>query len=127
MYYATFHPDKTLNLRLIKGTHVIPEEAVEVDASLWPRLVSETDGIWVLDSQGAITKQSFPPVVRTREVVEHLRHLAYADPVLGSDRYFAEASRMQMMGEPGWEVLKERGIARFNEIQALYPWPEEEK
>ena len=127
MYYATFHPDKTLHLRLIKGTHVIPEEAVEVDASLWPRLVSETDGVWVLDPKGTIFKQPSSPAVRTREIVEHLRLSAYADPVLGSDRYFAEASRMQMMGEPGWEVLKERGIARFNEIQALYPWSEEEK
>lgn len=61
----------------------------------------------------------------TREQVEQLRLTAYADPVTGSDRYFAEAARMQAMGEPGWEVVRAAGVARFEEIQAAYPWPAE--
>lgn len=46
MNYATFHPDGTLNQRLIKGTHVIPEDAIEIDAALWQKLICDAGGIW---------------------------------------------------------------------------------
>lgn len=124
MFYATFYPNRTLHQRLIKGLHQIPKEAVVVDAALWPRLITETDGIWVLDSAGTIIKQSLPPVPLTRDEIRRLRIAAYTEPAEGSDRYFAEANRMQAMKEPGWETLRDTGIARFNEIQAKYPWPD---
>lgn len=54
--YVTFKPDGTLNLRLIKGLHVIPEGAIQVDEKLWLRLIQETDGIWVLGKGGTIKK-----------------------------------------------------------------------
>lgn len=123
MKYVTFHPDGTLHLRLIKGTHVIPEDAVEVDSTLWQKLICETDGVWTLGADGGITKQPLPVIERTREDMERLRLAAFAEPVTGSDRYFAEASRMQVMGEAGWEEVRDSGIARFKEIQMLYPWP----
>ena len=122
MNYATFHADGTLHLRLIKGTHEIPKGAVEVDDVLWLRLIRENDGIWSIDADGKITKQLLPSAPQTREDVERLRLAAYAEPVVGSDRYFAEANRMQVMGETGWEAVREAGIARFNEIQARFPW-----
>lgn len=59
----------------------------------------------------------------SREDIEQLRLRAYADPVTGSDRFFNEAVRMQAMGETGWEAVRQRGIARFEEIQQQYPWP----
>lgn len=59
----------------------------------------------------------------SRDEIEQLRLHAYADPVTGSDRHFNEAIRMQEMGESGWEVVRQRGIARFEEIQRQYPWP----
>ncbi|MGY2155845.1 hypothetical protein [Pseudomonas tolaasii] len=124
MNYATFHADGTLHQRLIKGTHEIPKGAVEVDSALWLRLIQETDGIWSITTEGKITKQPLPSAPQTREDVERLRLAAYAEPVLGSDRYFAEANRMQTMGEAGWEAVRDAGIARFHEIQARYPWPE---
>ena len=62
-----------------------------------------------------------PPL--TRGQVERLRLLAYADPLSGCDRYFAEAQRMQAMDEDGWEVARSAGVTRFEEIQLLYPWP----
>jgi len=37
---------------------------------------------------------------------------------------FAEATRMQIMGEPDYEEVRVRAIARFEEIQAQYPWPD---
>jgi len=125
MYYATFNSDGTLYQRLIKGTHAIPEGAVGVDAVLWSRLISEVDGIWTLRAEGEIVKLPLPPVLLTLQDVERLRITAYADPLQGSDRYFAEANRMQAMGESGWEVVRDAGIARYKEIQALYPWPED--
>lgn len=123
MNYATFHPDGTLNQRLIKGTHVIPEDAIEIDAALWQKLICDAGGIWRRGADGEITQQPFPDHPLTREDVERLRLAAYAEPSSGSDRYFAEASRMQMMGEAGWEKVRDAGIKRFNDIQALYPWP----
>lgn len=64
-----------------------------------------------------------PPAPLTSEQIEALRLRAYADPLSGSDRYFAEAARMQAVGENGWEAVRTKGGARFAEIQAEYPWP----
>lgn len=122
--YATFDNSGALDQRLIRGVHVIPKSAVAIDDSLWLRLTQETDGIWKLVN-GAIEKHPLPdiePPPLTREEVEALRLRAYADLLTGSDRYFAEAQRMQVMGEPDWEDVRDAGIARFEEIQTLYPW-----
>lgn len=59
----------------------------------------------------------------TKQDIELFRLRAYADPLLGSDRYFSEATRMQIMEESGFEEVRDRAIARFEEIQAQYPWP----
>lgn len=64
-----------------------------------------------------------PQAPLARAQIERLRLLAYADPVNGCDRYFSEAQRMQAMGEDGWEDARNSGVARFEEIQLLYPWP----
>lgn len=73
---------------------------------------------------GEIAAYEPPPApVYTREEIEVLRARAYADPVHGSDRMFAEASRMQLMGEEGWEAVRDKAIARYNEIREQYPLP----
>lgn len=61
----------------------------------------------------------------TREQVEGLRLQAYADPITGSDRHFAEATRLQVMSAPRSEIdaAKAAGVARYAEIQEQYPWP----
>lgn len=64
-----------------------------------------------------------PPLPKTVEQVEAARLRAYADPLTGSDRMFAEASRMQLMGEPEFEASRAAAIDRFAEIQAANPWP----
>lgn len=64
--------------------------------------------------------------VLTRDEVERLRLRAYAEPVTGSDRYFAEAQRESLLGNAeAAEAAKARGLARFAEIQAANPWPAE--
>lgn len=60
----------------------------------------------------------------SRDEVESLRKAAYANEFTGSDRLFAEAQRMQLMGEAGWESVKDAAIARFEEIKSEYPWPD---
>lgn len=62
------------------------------------------------------------PPPPTREQIEASRLRAYADPLTGSDRYFAEAQRMQVMNEPGWEPVRAAGVTRFEEIQEQFPW-----
>lgn len=66
---------------------------------------------------------STPPP--TRADIEALRQISYADPITGSDRFFAEAARAEAMGEPVDEVsrLKAAGVARAREIADMYPWP----
>lgn len=64
-----------------------------------------------------------PDPIPTREQVEAMRLTAYANAVTGSDRYFAEAARMQAMSESGWEEVRAAGVARYQAIQAEYPWP----
>lgn len=65
------------------------------------------------------------PIPLTVEQVEALRLTAYADPVTGSDRYFAEAARMNAMGEAGADAVTAAGVARYEAIQSEYPWPAE--
>lgn len=58
----------------------------------------------------------------SRNEIEILRLHAFADPVNGSDRFFSEAQRMQIMKESGWEEVMNQGVARYREIQLQYPW-----
>ncbi|MFJ2713401.1 hypothetical protein ACIOZM_21345 [Pseudomonas sp. NPDC087346] len=81
---------------------------------------------WVVSGALTSVEPAAPePVIvpRTQEEIEALRLLAYAEPITGSDRYFAEAQRMQLMHESGWEVVLEKAISRYQAIQLEYPWP----
>lgn len=120
--YAVFNDDGLFQHMLFRGVHAIPKGAVEISDELSARILQQPDSIWRIDGTGAITAtdpESIPP---TREQIEALRLRSYADPLTGSDRYFAEAQRMQVMNETGWEAVRAAGVARFEEIQAQYPW-----
>lgn len=110
--------------RLIKGVHDIPAGAVEVTRSQWESLIQEPEYSWSLVKGKLIKGGLLPRPAPSREEVEALRLVAYAHPVDGSDRYFAEAQRMQAMGEDGWEAMREKGIERYQQIQQEYPWPD---
>lgn len=66
-----------------------------------------------------------PPIPKTYDQVMDARRIAYAAPLTGSDRWFAEATRLSIMGgtEDGVEATKAKGVARYNEIQLENPWP----
>lgn len=125
MKYVTFDAAGVLEARLILGVNDIPEGAVEVDESLWLRITQELDGVWKQSVDGVVSKHPLPelqPNQYTREEIETLRLRAYADPLTGSDRFFAEAQRMEVMGESDWQHVRGAGVQRFNEIQNEFPW-----
>lgn len=63
------------------------------------------------------------PITPSLRDIEEFRLKAYAEPLTGSDRLFSESTRMQIMGEVGFEEVRDRAISRFEEIQAQHPWP----
>ena len=111
----------------IPGVHSeMPSDAVEISQQRFEEVIAapsfgktrahDEHGLPILVDQA----ESGPP---TEGQVEAARLLAYADPLHGSDRYFAEALRMQSMGEAGWEAIIEAGKARYADIQVEHPWP----
>ncbi|WP_460152759.1 hypothetical protein [Pseudomonas sp. S2_B07] len=125
MKFVTFDPAGVLSSRLIRGVSEIPAGAIEVDEPLWMRITQERDGVWTLEEGGVISKHPLPALPSaeyTAEEIEQLRLRAYANSLTGSDRYFAEAQRMEAMGEPGWEEVRAAGVRRFNEIKKEFPW-----
>lgn len=78
-------------------------------------------------SDGGFSKPTPEIKVLTKEEAENLRLMAYANPILGCDRYFAEVMSLQAEGfaVSSTEVkeAKAKGLARKAEIQALYPYP----
>ena len=59
------------------------------------------------------------------QAVETQRLSAYANPLTGSDRHFAEAARLEAVGDTeGAEVARSDGLARYEEIRSMHPWPE---
>lgn len=80
---------------------------------------------WAYDGQSFVEPHPVSDPVLTRKQVESARLCAYADPITGSDRYFAEAVRLQSTGAPQEEIdaASAAGVQRYSEIQAEYPWP----
>ena len=80
-------------------------------------------------SEGVFTDTVEKPQPLTKEELESLRLLAYANPVSGCDRYFSEVMSLQAEGYDitSLEVkeVRDKGLSRKAEIQALYPYPSE--
>lgn len=88
-------------------------DVVGVFANPQPGIAEE----WV---EGAETS----PVLPSREQVEADRLRAYSNPLTGSDRFFAEATRLEGMGDPiKAESARMQGIVRYQEIKDQNPWP----
>ena len=54
---------------------------------------------------------------------EDARKKAYTDPLTGSDPLFAQAIRMDIMGEAGADEVRQQAVDRYNEIKSAIPWP----
>lgn len=103
----------------------IPADAVEISQTLYDTLLSgQSSGMIITSDRDGHPSLSHPtPLELTKEDVDLLRLHAYAHPVTGSDRFFAESLRMSIMGEDGWETIRTLGVSRFQEIKGQYPWP----
>lgn len=86
-----------------------------------------TDGMVKITEAEMLKLTSPPPLTQEQqtEQVNQQRKRAYTDPLTGSDPLFSEAHRMQLMGETGWEVVRDKAVARYKEIQEELPWPTE--
>lgn len=107
----------------------MPDDAVEVTPEERAALLAgEALGqvIAVSPAGRPVLEDPAPPAPLTREQIEAQRLRAYADPLTGSDRYFAEAQREGLLGNAeAAEAAKALGLARFAEIQGEFPWPAE--
>jgi hypothetical protein len=78
----------------------------------------------IVGEYGEIAAYVEPVFTYTAQQIEQMRLRAYADPLTGSDRYFAEATREALLGNiAAAEAAQAAGLARYAEIQAAYPWP----
>lgn len=104
-----------------------PKDAVALDSATaskyWKQQAPSGKMLGSTASGGPCWIDIPSPAPPTSEEVDALRKRAYADPLTGCDAMFAESSRMDVMGEPGFEEVRTRAIARFEEIQVQYPWP----
>lgn len=106
----------------------IPADAVEITGAEHVALIEgQSHGKRILaDASGRpVLQEQSPPQPPSREQIEAQRLRAYADPLTGSDRYFAEAVRLQAMGAAQEEIdaANAAGANRYAEIQNAYPWP----
>ena len=103
----------------------MPPDVVEITDAYHAELMQgQRSGLCIVtDATGYPTLEPAQPSVMTESDIERLRLTAYADPVTGSDRYFNEATRMQLKGEPDWEAVKAAGVVRYQQIQQQFPWP----
>lgn len=98
--------------------------AIRKDGAGWRSVDTPAD--MTEDEKYSDTEPFFSPPPPSRKQVEELRLRAYADPITGSDRHFAEAVRLEAMGGTTTEIEAARsaGADRYSEIQAANPWPE---
>jgi len=114
----------TITIRNVMSS--TPEDAIEIsDADYMALLDGQTAGqMIVFDAAGAHLEDRPPPPPPTTEQVEALRLQAYADPLTGSDRHFAEATRLTVAGDTaGADAATVAGQVRYEEIRAELPWP----
>ena len=106
----------------------MPEDVVEITTEDHVALFEGQSNGKIIDwgDDGYPSLADPPPTPpKTYEQVMSSRRVAYADPLTGSDRLFAEATRLSAMGGTVEEVeeAKAQGVARYTEIQLENPWP----
>jgi hypothetical protein len=60
-FYIVLDENNALLTRMTDEDGAVPAAAIEVEYSLWFQTMQETDGLWLLNADGAITKHPFPP------------------------------------------------------------------
>lgn len=97
----------------------LPADIVNISAAQVSTLLNRPGGSTVNYVDKELVVSAGPPLPEPDPL--ELRARCYADPLTGSDKYFNEAKRMQLMGEPGWEDVVAQGKARYLAIKEEYP------
>lgn len=125
-YFAVFDKENYLVARYIDDFGPVPEKAIEISKEDFETSVATPTKRWRLSELGSLQPEDFVFDVE-ESVYEKQRLIAYADPLTGSDRYFAEALSLQADGYTASSVevkeLKLKGLARKEEIKLAYPKP----
>lgn len=102
----------------------MPDDAISItdDQRIYLQDGLSSGKVIVSDGKGGLALDDPLPYKPSNEEISISRRRAYSDPVTGSDRFFAEASRMQAMEVDGYEKVLASGIARFKEIQESFPF-----
>lgn len=107
----------------------IPADAVEISSEVYVDLMKkQAEGARIVTGAAGypLAAEQTMRAASTRDEIEALRLIAYADPLTGSDRYFSESNREALLGNAERaEVAKRWGLTRFAEIQAKHPWPDD--
>lgn len=119
----------TTKCTYLSGVHSsIPSDAVEISDDIYQSVIANpAPGKILSHDAGGLPILVDPPtpLPPSRDKIEAARLRAYADPLTGSDRYFAEAQRESLMGNAeAANIATALGLARFAEIQTANPWPE---
>lgn len=121
--YATFDGNDRLLLRLDASVNQIPSNAVEVEGSLWSRMVVENDGIWMRTSDGSIIKRDLPPLTPV-EIAMNER--ALRDGEIEATEWLVTRHR----DEQDMQLAPTLSAEHFSELlvyrQALRGWPQSE-
>lgn len=106
---------------------LIPADAVEISTEQWQALLDgQSNGQWIEWGEDGypFLMDPLPPPPLTTEQTEAARLQAYADPLTGSDRHFAEAARLTVAGDTaGADAATVAGQTRYEEIRVELPWP----
>lgn len=121
--FATFNTDGTLKLRLIKGLHTIPKSATEIDEEMWVRLLNETDGVWTLGDDGAITKEPLPVIEADYAAIER----QWRDGEIEAIKWLRERHRDQQDLALPTTLTTAQFTDLLGHFQQLRDWPESKK
>lgn len=109
--------DETLSdIRLLKPDFTIRTEEEMYELGLWERPPKDHSIVDEIDEKPKTKEELL-------NEIEKKRKYGFADPITGSDHLFAQSYRMQMMGEEGWESIRDEAIKRYEEIKKEFPKP----
>jgi len=105
----------------------VPDDLKEIPDDLYQALMAgNAEGKNIVPGKdGLPTLASLELSVDEKNKFIELKRLnAYANPITGSDRFFAEASSLSATGATQEEIDKvvSQGKARYEEIKSQYPW-----
>ena len=122
-YYIVFNDDGTLRTRLPINATVpepLPAGTVSVDGDLWLRTINEVDGVWMLSTDGAITKAPLPELKPDLSALER----RWRNDDLESLKWLRERHRDEQDLALATTLTPEQFAQLLTYMQQLRDWPQ---